>query len=236
MEYIQYEFVRLGLEGSRRRKFYSSGIQFWMYNDCWPGLGWSLIDYWGDRKAGWYGFAAGARPVIAASEQTGNTLNWWLSSDLQNDVDVRVRVFIQPVDGKAVEVKALNMNLKANQSTKICELDLSGLKSDVANNAVLVCEVSSAAGTDRSYWFPARPQDVKYVPVSLKISQTHDYNSGIVTITADKWAHVVTLDADVDFEDNYFELLPGESRTIKWKARTAPFAGDIKVNCWNQLK
>ncbi len=236
MEYVQYEFVRLALEGSRRRKFYSSGIQFWMYNDCWPALGWSLIDYWGGRKAGWYGFAAGARPVIAASEQTGNTLNWWLCSDLQNDVDVRVRVFIQPVDGKAVEVKALNLNLKANQSTKIGELDLAGLKSDVGNNAVLVCEVSSIAGIDRSYWFPARPQDVNYEPVSLKVSQTKDYNSGSVSITADQWAHVVTLEADVDFEDNYFELLPGESRTIKWKARTAPFAGDIKVSCWNQLK
>jgi hypothetical protein len=44
----------------------------------------------------------------------------------------------------------------------------------------------------------------------------------------------VTLDADVDFEDNYFELLPGETRTIKWKAKTTPFADEIKVSCWNQ--
>jgi beta-mannosidase len=234
MEYVQYEFVRLGLEGSRRRKFYSSGIQFWMYNDCWPALGWSLIDYWGGRKAGWYGFAAGSRPMIAASEQTDKTVNWWISNDLLEDIDAKVRVFIQPVEGKAVSLKNLNLRLKANESVKVSELDLTEMKSKLGNNAVLVCEVESAKGFDRSYWTPARPQDVKYEPVTLKSSQIRNFDSGTVTISADKWARVVTLDADVDFEDNYFELLPGETRTIKWKAKTTPFADEIKVSCWNQ--
>ena len=236
LEYIQYEFVRLGLEGSRRRKFYSSGIQFWMYNDCWPALGWSLIDYWGGRKAGWYGFAAGSRPVIAASEQTNKTVNWWISNDLLEDVDAKVRIFIQPVAGKAFDIKNLNIKLKANESTKIIEQDLAELKSKLANNAILVCDVETAKGTDRSYWTPARPQDVKYEPVSLKVSQKQTYDSGSITVSADKWAHVLTLEGDVEFEDNYFELLPGEMRMIKWKAKTIPFNEEIKVSCWNQAK
>jgi beta-mannosidase len=234
MEYVQYEFVRLGLEGSRRRKYYSSGLQFWMYNDCWPASGWSLIDYWGGRKAGWYGFAAGSRPIIAASEQTDKTVNWWLSNDLLEDIDVKARIFIQPVAGKAYDVKNINLKLKANESLKINELDLAQLKSKLGNNAILVCEIESAKGKDRSYWTPARPQDVKYEPVTLKSSQIRNFDSGTVTISTDKWARVVTLDADVDFEDNYFELLPGETRTIKWKAKTIPFADEIIVSCWNQ--
>jgi beta-mannosidase len=236
MEYLQYEFVRLAMEGSRRRMFSSSGIQFWMYNDCWPALGWSLIDYWGGRKAGWYGFAAGSRPVIAASEQTDKTVNWWISNDLLEDIDAKVRVFIQPVIGKAFDMKNLNLKLKANESTKIMELDLAELKSKLANNAILVGEVETAKGTDRSYWTPARPQDVKYEPISLKVSQKQTYDSGSITVSTDKWAHVVTLEGDVEFEDNYFELLPGETRIIKWKARSIPFAEEIKVSCWNCLK
>ncbi|MDX9747616.1 MAG: glycoside hydrolase family 2 protein [Paludibacter sp.] len=236
MEYIQHEFVRLGLEGSRRRKFYSSGIQFWMYNDCWPALGWSLIDYWGGRKAGWYGFAAGSRPVIAASEQTDKTINWWISNDLAEDIEAKVRIFIQPVAEKAFNIKHFNLRLKANESTKINELDLAELKSKLATNAILVCEVETAKGNDRSYWTPARPQDVNYEPVNLRVIREQTYESGIVTITADKWARVVTLEGDVEFEDNYFELLPGETRTIKWKAKTIPYNEEIKVSCWNQLK
>ena len=63
---MQYEFIRLAMESARRRKYYCSGIQFWMYNDCWPAAGWSVLDYWGDRKAGWYGMASGCKPVIAS--------------------------------------------------------------------------------------------------------------------------------------------------------------------------
>ena len=236
MEYVQYEFVRLGLEGSRRRKFHSSGIQFWMYNDCWPASGWSLIDYWGGRKAGWYGFAAGSRPVIAASEQTEKTVNWWLSNDLNQEIDAKVRIFIQAVAGGATEIKNLNLKLKANESTKISELDLTEIKSKLSNTAILVCEVETAKGTDRSYWTPARPQDVKYEPVNLKVSQKQTFECGDVTISADKWARVVSLEGDVEFEDNYFELLPGETRVIHWKAKTIPFNDDIKVSCWNQAK
>jgi beta-mannosidase len=236
MEYVQYEFVRLAMEGSRRRMFSSSGIQFWMYNDCWPALGWSLIDYWGGRKAGWYGFAAGSRPVIAASEQTDNKVNWWISNDLLEDIDAKVRIFIQPVAGKAFDMKNLNLKLKANESVKVMEQDLAELKSKLGNNAILVCEVESAKSTDRSYWTPARPQDVKYEPITLKVSQELTYDSGSISVSADKWARVVTLEGDVEFEDNYFELLPGEPRVIKWKARSIPFAEEIKVSCWNCLK
>ena len=50
---------------------------------------------------------------------------------MQKELDAEVRVFIQPVDGKAVEIKKMNIRLKANESTKICELDLAKLKSDV---------------------------------------------------------------------------------------------------------
>jgi len=236
MEYLQYEFVRLAMEGSRRRMFSSSGIQFWMYNDCWPALGWSLIDYWGGRKAGWYGFAAGSRPVIAASEQTDKTFNWWISNDLQKDIEAEVDMCVQPVVGKPSWTKKISIKIPANSSIKAFELPLTEIKSKLSNNAVLVCEVKYAGGSDRSFWTAARPQDVKYQPVNLLISQKRSLEGGSVNISSDKWARVVTLEGDVDFEDNYFELLPGETRTINWKARTIPFADEINVSCWNCLK
>ncbi|HEY5140526.1 MAG TPA: hypothetical protein VIJ25_14595, partial [Methylococcales bacterium] len=47
MEYVQCEFNRLIVESLRRRKFDCSGVLFWMYNDCWPASGWSVVDYYG---------------------------------------------------------------------------------------------------------------------------------------------------------------------------------------------
>jgi beta-mannosidase len=65
------------------------------------------------------------------------------------------------------------------------------------------------------------------------VTETRGEAEGRVTIHAENWARVVTLDADLDFSDNYFELLPGESRTITWQAPQRPFVGEIRVSCWN---
>jgi hypothetical protein len=45
---------------------------------------------------------------------------------------------------------------------------------------------------------------------------------------------VVTLDADVDFSDNYFEMAPGETKTITWHSLGNAPPGEIKVSCWNE--
>jgi hypothetical protein len=87
---------------------------------------------------------------------------------------------------------------------------------------------------NRATWIPSLPQDVNYQKTNLTVSEKRDEYSGEVTISTDNWAQVVTFDADVDFEDNYFEMLPGETRTIKWKSRVHPFSKEIKVSCWNQ--
>jgi len=236
LEYTQYDFVRLAMEGSRRLKFYTSGIQFWMYNDCWPASGWSLIDYWGNRKAAWFAMASGARPVIAASEMTEKLIKWWICNDLSSDANVNVEVKVQPLAGKAKWVKQIKINVPANSSMVAMELPLDEMKEKLGDNAVLVCEISYDKGFDRSYWTAGLPKDTKYPKTTLKISQKRESNKGEITIKSDKWARVITLsaDADLDFEDNYFELLPGETRVINWKSRDCPFSGQISVTCWNQ--
>ncbi len=234
MGYVQYDFVRLAMESSRRRKFYTSGIQFWMYNDCWPASGWSLVDYWGGRKAGWYAMASGSKPVIAASQVEGKTIKWWVCSDLYKTVNVDVELKVQPVDGSATWIKRIHVKVPANSSITAISLPLEEIKSKLGDHAVLVCDLNYEGGSDRSWWTAGLPKDISFQKTKLTVTQQRDDDHGEVTIHANKWARVVTLEADVDFEDNYFEMLPGETRTIKWKSHTGPFEGKIAVCCWNQ--
>jgi beta-mannosidase len=65
MQMLQCEWVRLSLELARRNKWYSSGIIYWMYNDCWPAAnGWSLVDYYANPKPSYYAFKRAAKPVM----------------------------------------------------------------------------------------------------------------------------------------------------------------------------
>ena len=232
-EYLQYEFVRLGLEGARRRKFDCSGIQLWMFNDCWPAIGWSVLDYWGNRKASWYALAAGCRPVLAAAQVTTNAVHWWVSNDQLQPAKVTLEIRVQPWSGKARWSKKIVLTVPANASVDAANFPLDEMEKIMGADAALVCDLDCAAGRDRSWWFPGLPQEMKMPPAKLEVSEQRGEGEGAITIHADNWARVVTLDADVDFSDNYFELLPGETRTITWKSPNRSFGGAIGVSCWN---
>jgi len=109
------------------------------------------------------------------------------------------------------------------------------MKTKLSNDAVLVCEINYDSGYDRSYWTAGLPQDVVYPENKLKTRVQNNGSEGTITIETDKWARVVNLDAEgVDFEDNFFEMLPGEKREIIWKSHKGKLNSEIKVSCWNK--
>ena len=234
-EYLHYELNRLALEANRRRKFYSSGLNFWMFNDQWPASGWSLIDYNGERKAGFYGAMAGSRPVIAASHIEKNEIVWTLSSDLMEATEVDVSVWVQPTNGDTPRYKKeFKITVPANIAKEAIRLPLKETIAMLGNDAVLVCEINYDNGFDRSYWTKGLPKDVVYPKNKLKTKFTNKGTHGTVRISSKKWGRVVNLYADgIDFDENYFDMLPGEERTIKWKSHKGEFKGDIEVNSWN---
>ena len=232
MEYLQYDYVRLATESSRRRMFYTSGIQFWMFNDCWPASGWSMVDYFGYRKASWYAAANANKPVIAACQKTKKFIKWWLCNDLFKSIKIDVEIKVQPTAGDPLWTKKLSITVPANSSIEAYEMELATMAKQYGKNAIIVCDIKYENGSDRSWFYDGKPGEIPFQKVNLTVSQKRTEYQGEITIHADKWARVVTLDADVDFSDNYFELLPGETKVITWKS-LQPYFGEIGVSCWN---
>ena len=67
----QAEGLKFGIEHYRRRKPHCSGTLIWQLNDCWPVLSWSIVDYYGFGKAGYF-YTRRAYAAVMASFQKGN--------------------------------------------------------------------------------------------------------------------------------------------------------------------
>ena len=239
LEYVQYEFIRLAMESARRRKYQNcSGIQFWMYNDCWPAAGWSVLDYWGDRKAGWYGLASGCKPVIAALDLGDpDTFRWWVCNGTPRPADGRATICVQGWRGGPRWQRDVDFSISANSSRLIAEIPRKEVLPLLGLDNVFTCEVVSGEGRDRAWYFDGLPLEMEPPPATLRVIQEDNAKHGKITVSTDHYARVVTLEADVDFSDNYFELLPGETRTIEWKNPAGEhLPGPVVVMCWNDAR
>ena len=141
---------------------------------------------------------------------------------------------MQPWQGGARWQQELTLTVPANGSQMIAEISRADLTGLLGLDSVLVCDVNTNLGADRAWYFSGLPHEMKLPPATLAITQQHHGGSrGTVTIQTDHYARVVTLEADVDFADNYFDLLPGETRSIDWKTASDQRVEDVTVYCWN---
>jgi len=208
--YVQYEWVRITLEQYRRNKWFSSGEIYWMLNDCWPANGWAIIDYYARPKAAWYAFRRTAAPVIVSIEKIPEGYRVFAANDGLRDYEGDVRLFVQPFDRKEpIYEKKARFRSPKNQS--VCVLTADFPAAD--ENALLIAEISGDAGYDRTWLFEKRPQDCAF---PKKMPEAYIDGNDVV-LKADSYVHSVMLDGDCFFEDNYFSMLPGEEKRVRFE-------------------
>ncbi|MEK0317064.1 beta-mannosidase [Cohnella sp. 56] len=228
MSFVQRELTRLTVEAYRRNRHYTGGLLFWMFNDCWPASGWSLVDYYGYPKGGYYGFQKAARPVIASIEKNAEagTYDCWVCSDKPEQIRGTGRVRVLNLAGSAEDAevwsKAFDFAVGAEASTVAEAIPAAELDALLDHGRVLVMEVAGGFGEDRCDYFAGLPAEMKLAPSGLRIaSRSGGPKAGSVTVTSDRYAKAVLLHGAFVFADNYFDLLPGERRTIEYRSLEA---------------
>jgi beta-mannosidase len=95
----QAEGLKHGVEHYRRRQPQCSGTLVWQFNDCWPGLSWSVIDYDLVPKAGYYFLQRGYQPLTASFTTTHAGLELWVTNSGMASVELELTVEIGRVAG-----------------------------------------------------------------------------------------------------------------------------------------
>lgn len=247
MEYAQYDFAKLKAEHYRRQKFSSSGVLYWMYNDCWPASGWSLVDYFGGPKAGYFGAKKGFKPLHVCFEDRGEHLAIWLLNDSGQERGGKLTLTSFQTDAKCETVVVADRALAVGSNVSCEALCLSKSLLGIGRDGRTVCRVlfepDSVQGGDNepgvNMYFDALSKDLPLSMAELSV-QWHptESHAGELVITSDVYAHVVTIDEDLIAEDNYFDLAPGEIRRIRYQIRpgTPALSRAPKITCWNNLR
>jgi len=210
-KYIQYEWVRFCVEQVRREKWFSSGIVFWMLNDCWPAAGgWSFIDYYCQPKASYYSFKRAAKPVIASIDRENKEYKLYICND-SNAQMVKCRAIKLSKNLKDFTILLEDeVNIAENTSGDAFKISADEIKSD----ETLIFEVTDNVGnTDRAF-YKQGDLNIEDCTSELEVVKTCDTQ---ITVKSKSYIHAVEFEAESVFSDNYFSLLPGEEKIVEFE-------------------
>ena len=223
LKYCQYEWVRITMENLRRNKGYCNGEIYWMWNDCWPAaIGWSFVDYYCQPKASYYSFKRVADPVLLSVNKTDKGYEVYLTSDEFKDLAGELSLYVLSKSGlKSIEKSTVSA--KGGVASVIKALDTKSIQ----DGEVLIAELVANGKAYRSFYKNGN------LPLtscsSVKITEQTE-NS--ITVTADNYVHAVEFEGEFVFKDNYFSLLPGESKTVAFKKAREHTSDDIVLTAY----
>lgn len=222
LKYMQYESVRLSLEQLRRERWFCSGVIFWMLEDCWPSFaGWAFIDYYRMPKASFYSFKRCSKPVICSLDKDGGVYSLYVCNDGITDVSGRATVYALNEKGERKDLFCGQFQVKTGENSRVTSFRYE-------ENDLLLAEMDGAWGHDRAFYrngaLPVFKTDVETVI---------DEEQGTVTVKAGThYVHAVEIEGNLVLEDNYFSLIPGETKTVPFRRKNSKLPLDITVEAY----
>jgi beta-mannosidase len=209
----QAEGMKFGIEHYRRRQPLCSGTLVWQFNDVWPGITWSLVDYDTVPKAAYYSAARAYSPVMASFAYDDGQLSLWVSNSGAHPVTTAAAVTIRGFDGTTHLEAQVPVQLSAGGSARVWS-------AAVPLSPERYAWVSSDDGLfpdNRLFFGEIKELPLPTATLRSEVVVTGD-TSALVSVHTDAFAYLVRVTAShptTRYDDNYFDLPPGATRTVR---------------------
>ncbi len=213
---LQCEWIRITFEAHRRNKWFSSGLLYWMFNDCWPAAnGWSIIDYYTNPKPAYYTFKRCAQPVVASIGNEDGKIRVYISNDSLENCSGNGVLYLYDFkkNNKSLE-RNFKFEVEKNSAGIYYEADFAEFEKEITAHTVIICDVQSSINSDRTFYVKDGMSSLDIIYEDVKIIK-EDADS--ITVEADEFSPYALIDVPYLLEENCFTMLKGETKTIMKK-------------------
>lgn len=218
---LQGQGMRHCFEAHRRNRPYCMGTLYWQLNDSWPVVSWSGIDYYGNWKALHYQAGRAFAPLLINPIQEDGNLNVYLISDkLESLSNLTLDMELIDFNGKRLARKTASVDAPANASVKVFSLAVDDWASEAQRKECFVRHTlrdknKKILASDIYFFNRTKDLNLPETTVSYKVKSQNGQCE--VTVTSRKLAKDLFIQIPIQgarFSDNFFDLLPGESRKV----------------------
>ena len=192
------------------------GAIFWMYDDTWGEVGWTIVDYYLRRKPSWWFVRRAFAPRRLIARIRDGNIRVILANDTSEPVSGTLECGYVSMDGKIRQTRTKKFTVKPSVRGDMSELPHGNFD---AASGLWFARVTGK-GTEDILPAIVRAVDFKdlklvepHLALEVRPAGKRRYE---VTVASDAYAHAVELCLPLGAQpdDNLFDLLPGESRTI----------------------
>lgn len=224
----------IGIEIYRRRLWECSGSLVWQFNEPWPTHCWSMIDYEGRPKGSFFAARRAYENPMVSLEKTDAGLGVWLVNDSPEAIQGTLEIRGQDFAGKILfqEERAV----EAPAGTAVCVETITGRKLRLASSggSFWGARLTGDKFESQRAWFAKPQRKMNWPEARLRAWIEGTGQERTLVIESEnyaRWVELGTAENRVDFEDNYFDLWPGEQRRIRLPQGAE--AGSVELRAWN---
>lgn len=218
---LQGQGMRHCFEAHRRNRPYCMGTLYWQLNDSWPVVSWSGIDYYGNWKALHYQAKRAFAPLLINPIHENGNLNVYLLSDrLEKLTGLTLEMQLIDFKGKKLARKSIPVEIPANTSLKVFSRSLSEwanetLRKECFLQFILKDKSEHQLAQNIHFFVPTKDLTLPQTDIDCKVKTLEGRCE--VILTSSRLAKDVFIQIPIQgahFSDNFFDLLPNESRKI----------------------
>jgi len=226
---MQAEGIGLAARHHRASRPYTMGSLYWQLNDVWPGASWSSIDHLGRWKALHFHARRFFAPLAVVASRDAGQVRVSVVCDLERAMRGVLQLTVMDFDGTFHERRNIDAGTPpaaARELLRVSEGELLQGRSPTQTMAVLEWRVGIFMPVRAELYF-APAQQLELSDPGLRAAVRQDAGGLLLRVQATRLARAVWLDFpgyDVTLDDNAFDLLPGECRTLRLQGSETPEA------------
>lgn len=207
-----------------------SGSVLWCMNDGFGEVGFSIMDHFGDPKPVYYYLKRAYAPQRLILRKDGDRVNVYLTNSSPECFNTKLTYGYVSLDGNVKKNYTADVKLEAFSSAcVVAEIPVENADFEKGLFFASGEGLDSATLYYNDFYRLELPRRAK-----LTLNEVEAEEGGLVfSITSDVYAHGVHFDLPdgVMPSDCYFDLLPGESKTVTIKKAEKLVLSDITAQC-----
>jgi len=232
-EYLRYTqlnqayALRMMIERCRRRKFKCGGVLFWQFNDCWPAISWSVVDYYLKPKPAYYAVKRAFEPILISLAKEEENIEVWICNDTLREIRGRLKLESMSFRGKVLWTEEKDVSIPSNQSVKVLAKSAREMKIESPEEEFIYASLRMEEARVENQLFLERERRLMF-PSRQFERRIHPLEDGLeIELYSSVFVRAVVLEVpgeEVKLSDNFFDLIPG----VKKKVRLACPPGEVK--------